>query len=153
LSFTVADSLLVAITRDGKIYFWRTDTWKLAASVQPSEQVLFGNGAMHPREPLLATVGKNDKIIDLWRVDIHALLAQPPVDTVHYINAKVVLLGDTGVGKSGLALALTGQPFVPTDSTHGRRVWMLERKEVSHDDSKETREILLWDLAGQPGYR
>ncbi|HXQ33457.1 MAG TPA: hypothetical protein VN843_05495, partial [Anaerolineales bacterium] len=41
---------------------------------------------------------------------------------VEYTNAKVVLVGDTGVGKSGLALALTNQPFVPTESTHGRRV-------------------------------
>jgi hypothetical protein len=30
---------------------------------------------------------------------------------VHYVNAKVVLVGDTGVGKSGLALVLNGQPY------------------------------------------
>jgi small GTP-binding protein len=66
-----------------------------------------------------------------------------------YRNAKVVLVGDSGVGKSGLALVLTGQDYRPTSSTHGRQVWTYERSGTKD----ETREILLWDLAGQPGYR
>ena len=73
---------------------------------------------------------------------------------VYYTNAKVVLVGDTGVGKSGLGLVLTGEPFVPTESTHGRRVWKFDSKEVELEDRrKEIRDTLLWDLAGQPGYR
>src|SRR5205085_5994024 len=63
-------------------------------------------------------------------------------------------LGDSGAGKSGLALSLTGKPFVPTESTHGRNVWMLDNKDVALDNGRiMTRETLLWDLAGQPGYR
>jgi len=70
------------------------------------------------------------------------------------VNAKVVLLGDTGVGKSGLGLVLSGQEYQPTDSTHGRRVWTFGASEVDVPGSgKQTREVLLWDLAGQPGYR
>ena len=70
------------------------------------------------------------------------------------MNAKVVLLGDTGVGKSGLGLVLSGQEYQPTDSTHGRRVWTFGASEVDVPGSgKQTREVLLWDLAGQPGYR
>src|SRR6185369_13510172 len=69
-------------------------------------------------------------------------------------NAKVVLVGDTGVGKSGLALVLTGKPWIETGSTHGRCVWILDSNEIETDKGvKETREILLWDLAGQPDYR
>ncbi len=49
-------------------------------------------------------------------------------------------------------LTLTGQPFVATESTHGRRVWTFDsQKSGSHEE--EIREIFLWDLAGQPGYR
>jgi len=73
----------------------------------------------------------------------------PAVRRREYRNAKVVLVGDSGVGKSGLALVLTGQNYRPTSSTHGRQVWMYERSGTP----EETREILLWDLAGQPGYR
>ena len=75
-------------------------------------------------------------------------------DSSRYVNAKVILLGDTGVGKSGLGLVLSGQQYQPTDSTHGRNVWMLDTQEVeTAAGGKQTREILLWDLAGQPGYR
>jgi GTPase SAR1 family protein len=75
-------------------------------------------------------------------------------DSRRYVNAKVVLLGDTGVGKSGLGLVLSGQAYQPTDSTHGRRVWTFDSREVEAPPSvKQTREVLLWDLAGQPGYR
>ena len=75
-------------------------------------------------------------------------------DSSRYVNAKVILLGDTGVGKSGLGLVLSGQPYRPTDSTHGRNVWTLDAQEVETPaGGTQTREILLWDLAGQPGYR
>src|SRR5215471_2627253 len=75
-------------------------------------------------------------------------------DSTYYTNAKVVLVGDSGVGKSGLGLVLSGQSFVPTESTHGRHVWIFESKETEHDKKiKETRETFLWDLAGQSGYR
>ncbi len=71
-----------------------------------------------------------------------------------YANAKVVLVGDSGVGKSGLSLVLSRTAFTPTESTHGRHILTLNKQEIPHTGgSQETREILLWDLAGQPGYR
>jgi WD40 repeat protein len=72
--------------------------------------------------------------------------------TTTYANAKVLLLGDSGVGKSGLAMVLAGEDFRPTESTHGRRVWRLPATE-DPDSSGDNRDVLLWDLAGQPGYR
>ena len=119
--------------------------------------------AFHPRLPLLATVGSDpgtpanecDRVIHIWELDLAVLLGQTPaIQTSHYVNAKVVLLGDTGVGKSGLSLVLNGEPFEATDSTPGRKVWTFQSQEVElNKNLKQTRETLLWDLAGQPGYR
>ncbi len=73
---------------------------------------------------------------------------------VYYKNAKVALVGDTGVGKSALALVLIGKEFAPTDSTHGRKVTSLgTRKKGTGPYRSEIQETVLWDLAGQPGYR
>jgi class 3 adenylate cyclase/GTPase SAR1 family protein len=70
------------------------------------------------------------------------------------VNAKVVLVGDTGVGKTGLSLVLSGRPFQATDSTAGRQVWALGTSEDEvPGERRRARETLLWDLAGQPGYR
>ena len=66
----------------------------------------------------------------------------------------MILVGDTGVGKSGLGMVLAGKKFAPTESTHGRRVWHFDTREATTDAGyKQTREVMLWDLAGQPGYR
>ena len=75
-----------------------------------------------------------------------------PAASTTYANAKVLMLGDSGVGKSGLAMVLAGEEFQPTESTHGRRIWRLAAAE-DPDSSGDNREVLLWDLAGQPGYR
>src|SRR5205085_1335174 len=115
----------------------------------------------HPHRPLLATTeicdaegGTKSTLIHILELDLNLLLGQPPAfQTTHYANAKVVLLGDTGVGKSGLSLVLNRQSFAATDSTPGRKVWTFQSTEVDvGPDVKQTRETLLWDLAGQPGY-
>ncbi|MGD0699795.1 MAG: TIR domain-containing protein [Trebonia sp.] len=83
------------------------------------------------------------------------VVGAPPATTT-YANAKVLLLGDSGVGKSGLAMVLAGEEFMPTESTHGRRIWLLQAADPSADEqdsSGDSREVMLWDLAGQPGYR
>jgi GTPase SAR1 family protein/nucleotide-binding universal stress UspA family protein len=78
--------------------------------------------------------------------------ASAPAATTTYANAKVLLLGDSGVGKSGLGMVLAGEEFRTTDSTHGRRIWRLPVT-PEPDGSGGEREVLVWDLAGQPGYR
>lgn len=75
-----------------------------------------------------------------------------PASVSSYANAKVLLLGDSGVGKSGLALVLAGGPFRPTESTHARHIWNMPVRELNQGQDAQ-REVLLWDLAGQPGYR
>jgi GTPase SAR1 family protein len=76
----------------------------------------------------------------------------PPATSRTYANAKVLLLGDSGVGKSGLAMVLAGEEFRATESTHGRRIWRLPATE-DPESADDNRDVLLWDLAGQPGYR
>jgi len=51
-------------------------------------------------------------------------------------------------------LVLNGQAYKETDSTAGRHVWTFDSREVKVGENvMQTRETLLWDLAGQPGYR
>ncbi len=90
-----------------------------------------------------------------------------------YTNAKVVLVGETGVGKTGLGLRLGQNAWEPTESTHGMIVSNLHLpgQNVTHtrptakQNSKKgmmaqilpkpvsQREVWLWDFAGQPDYR
>jgi class 3 adenylate cyclase/GTPase SAR1 family protein len=158
-----ADGLLLASKgNDDVIRIWNTDSWTLAAVIPAASVSWIPAFAFHPSKPMLASTGSHPgslpgqlcRLVQLWRLAPSVQSGDNDAATVHYVNAKVVLLGDTGVGKSGLSMVLNGKPFEATDSTPGRHVWTLDTRELVLDKRRrQTRETLLWDLAGQPGYR
>jgi len=161
LAFSPDGAQLAAISSWNTV-IWDTRTWQELAEVPGAGGRTQGHGgiAFHPQLPVLAVVGpasgpEASTAIHLWELDYATLLRKVVEPSVHYVNAKVILVGDTGVGKTGLSLVLNNQPYAPTDSTPGRRVWTFDLREVPAADRDviETRETLLWDLAGQPGYR
>jgi small GTP-binding protein len=81
-----------------------------------------------------------------------AFRALPPTrDQVQYTNAKVLIVGESGAGKTGLSKVLAGEKWQPSDSTVG--AWATQWKlPVSSDDTVE-REIWLWDFGGQADQR
>jgi WD40 repeat protein len=153
----------LASMSSAELRIWRRGDWECVSIVPRSSSSGVGGLDFHPTQPILAAKDGNPRnryYADTPRIDcfeIDYLLLDSTgrqADSRRYVNAKVILLGDTGVGKSGLGLVLSGQPYKPTDSTHGRNVWTLETQEVAAPaGGTQTREILLWDLAGQPGYR
>lgn len=163
IAFLSGSHLLASKSGDGTIGLWNAQTgdW-LATLAEGASNYLPPGLAFHPNRPLLATVGVDpgvrqsgvERLIHIYQLDVAALSGTPTEPTAHYVNAKMVLVGDTGVGKSGLSLVLTNQPFEATDSTPGRHVWTFDSREVTVSPAvSQTREALLWDLAGQPGYR
>lgn len=156
VSFSFDGNFLATKSLDESIRIWRCKNWETVAVIhEPSNDNSPSPLAFNSKRPVLATLGEEGKTIRIWDLDFRLLLSAPPVaPTVFYTNAKVVLLGDSGVGKSGLGLVLTNQKFMPTDSTHGRHIWTFDTKDIKlKGDRYETRETLLWDLAGQPSYR
>lgn len=156
VSFSHNGDFLATKSIDGTTRIWNCITWDTVIIINDYSSETPGSCVdFHNKQPLLAISDLADRVIRIWEVDFEKLRELKSLNkSVKYTNAKIVLLGDTGVGKSGLALALTNQPFVPTESTHGRHIWMFDTNELSQiEDNKEIRETLLWDLAGQPGYR
>lgn len=155
VSFSFDGRFLASKSLDNTIRLWYCNTW--GTITMPSQWSMwpYSGLAFNPKAPTLATLGEGDRVIHIWDLDINVLeRLVPSIHSVQYRNTKVVLVGDSGVGKSALGLVLSGQTFRPTDSTHGRYVWTFDSREVELDSGRnETRETLLWDLAGQPGYR
>ena len=163
IAFSLDGRILVSqsVSDGAEACFWRTDTWELLASLPVNPFRSHFPLAFQTNAPLLLTGGDTMDEVRIWQVDIDVLL-QGRKPTMQYSNAKVVLMGDSGVGKTGLFRGICGETFIPTESTHARRVLVMDREEVPlhtqgvyHDKGmlRERREILLWDLAGQPGYR
>jgi small GTP-binding protein len=95
--------------------------------------------------------GSRDGTARVWDLQIHRRNSQA-VKATRYTNAKVLLVGDSGVGKSGLAYRLAEDQFVSTVSTDA--VWATQMK-LPHESERTDieREIWLWDFAGQADYR
>jgi small GTP-binding protein len=72
--------------------------------------------------------------------------------TITYTSAKIVLVGDSGVGKTGLGWRLAHGQFKEHASTHGQQFWLLDQLCKERADGTQC-EAVLWDLAGQDDYR
>jgi len=155
VTYSSDGNFLASKSFDGTTRVWRTDTWEPAGILEEADNNIYATVAFHPTMLLLVTQSMDSKVLRIWRLDREALMASTAdAATLHYTNAKAVLVGDTGVGKSGLGLVLTSQQFAATESTHGRYVWTFDSREVERENGvMEKRETLLWDMAGQPGYR
>jgi GTPase SAR1 family protein len=83
--------------------------------------------------------------------------ALPPApDQVQYTNAKVLLVGESGVGKTGLsnylAHGIKVEDDKPLPSTDGAWATHWPLPQATKKDRVD-REIYLWDFAGQVDYR
>jgi GTPase SAR1 family protein len=78
--------------------------------------------------------------------------ASPIPQTVHHATARIVLVGDSGVGKTGLGWRLAHGEYREHDSSHGQQFWVLGQLAKTRKDGTHC-EAVLWDLAGQPDYR
>jgi small GTP-binding protein len=75
----------------------------------------------------------------------------PTPEQIQYTNAKVLLVGESGAGKTGLSKRLALNNWEPSDSTVG--AWATQWKlPVASTDGVE-REIWLWDFGGQADQR
>ena len=158
ISFLADGSLLASKSWDGTVRLWSTETWATVAVIpEPGRARWSPSLAFHPSLPLLAAVGSDpgseeDDLIHLWELDPGRILSRPRPASVSYTSAKIVLLGESGVGKTGLGYRLASGTFKDHASTHGQQFWLLNELGLTRADGTEC-EAVLWDLAGQPDYR
>jgi len=152
LSFLDNGCLLASRGEDGAVIAWQTDTWAQVLHVQIGDAGSLANLAVHPMLPVMVSRDRHD--INIWDLDLPLLRgAEPAAPTIFYVNAKAVLLGDSGVGKSGLGIRIAEGNFRLTDSTHGAQFWHFPTERLPALPSNVQAELTLWDLAGQPEYR
>jgi WD40 repeat protein len=89
----------------------------------------------------------------LWVWDLCDLNPTEAPSSATYSSAKILLTGDSGVGKSGLAHWMIHENLVPTLSTDAVWATILKIPDAAPLPEGAEREIWLWDFAGQPDYR
>ncbi|MGA9099703.1 MAG: hypothetical protein WB392_12315, partial [Methanotrichaceae archaeon] len=155
INFLNNGRLLVSLSEGGGLAIWRTDTW--AESVY-NEKICnarkFSRLEFDKRSRVMVSPGPTGRSISIWDLDLAQLQnIDSPSPTIHYINAKAVLLGESSTGKSGLGIRMSDRIFRPTESTHGAQFWHLPVQQVPGLPPDLHAELTIWDLAGQPEYR
>jgi WD40 repeat protein len=151
LAFSPDERLMASIAWDHTIRLWASEDWRLLATIELSQTIdimrtnWFGL-AFHPVRPLLCSVGTEGGI-SLYELDIDGLLGAPAAPVKRYATAKVVLVGESGVGKTGLGYRLAMEEYKEHSSTHGQQFWVVDSLTFTRDDGLRC-EVVLWDLAG-----
>jgi small GTP-binding protein len=161
VAFLFNNGILGSKSGDNTIRIWRGETGEPLSIISEPTYYDWNPGlAFHPLFPYLATVGSApsaenedcDHLIHIYELDLAVLLGQPATSSVNYTSAKIVLVGDSGVGKTGLGWRLANGEFKEHSSTHGQQFWLLNQLCKQRPDGTQC-EAVLWDLAGQPDYR
>jgi GTPase SAR1 family protein len=92
--------------------------------------------------------GSQDCTLRVWDIEP----AGADAETIGYTTARIALLGDSGVGKTGLGWRIAHGAFREHSSTHGQQFWVINQLGGRRRDGTQC-EAVLWDLAGQPDYR
>ena len=155
VSFSSEGHFLASKSKDGSVQIWRVETGAVMVILKEKpSNARFSGVAFHPKQPMLATFGGESGEILIWDLDMDAVLNTSSylTSSVRYITAKIALLGDSGVGKSGLGYRLAEDRFQVTELTHGQQFWVVDKLGKIRDDGTQC-EGVMWDFAGQPNFR
>jgi GTPase SAR1 family protein/DNA-directed RNA polymerase subunit RPC12/RpoP len=139
-----------------RIMLWRTSDWECVEHfAERAPTAAFGAAPrFNPTDPeLLVSFGDESSDLRIWKLDLRALLgAARSSGSRRLVTARVGLLGDPGVGKSGLGHRIAAGVFRDTSPTHGQQFWVTTALAGERADGAAC-QVVLWDFAGQPDYR
>jgi small GTP-binding protein len=149
LSFS-SDGRLLVSGSENELRLWNTDTWE-STSIDNLAS-LIGHPVFHPSLRLIASSDK-DSVMRIWDFNPMKLMGnRASQKSIQYTTAKLVIVGDSGVGKTGLGWRLAHNEFKEHSSTHGQQFWVAPILSTRREDGTEC-EAVVWDLAGQHVYR
>jgi WD40 repeat protein len=149
VTFMCNDTRLASASADGSILVWDVASGKRIASYGIAGSACRVAAPLGDNNYLFAAYPHGVRIWDLQRYEPQEATGNA---ATRYTNAKVLMIGNSGVGKTGLWFRLTQSRFESTVSTDGS--WATQMR-IPHDRryTDIEREVWLWDFAGQSDYR
>jgi WD40 repeat protein/GTPase SAR1 family protein len=145
---------LLVSQSDTTIHLWPSASWETVEAIEDvSTRDTCHTLSFLPHRSQLAALDKLSTALHIWNINVARVLSVGPVlPPVHYTTARIALVGESGVGKSGLGYRLAENRFQVTESSHGQQFWLLEVLGMTRADGTIC-EAILWDFAGQRNFR
>jgi WD40 repeat protein/GTPase SAR1 family protein len=139
---------------DTAIHLWPCASWETVEAIEGvSTRDTCNTLSLLAHRSQLAALDTLSTALHIWNINVARVLsvgsAHPPV---HYATARIALVGESGVGKSGPGYRLAENRFQVTESSHGQQFWLLEVPGMTRADGTIC-EAILWDFAGQRNFR
>jgi len=139
----------VSGSEDGKVRVWDVEGRSCLATLQGHTRGV--RSVSLSADGRRAVSGSDDGTVQVW--DLAGLAADEAPAMASYTSAKVLLTGNSGVGKSGLAQWMVDETFIPTIATDAVWATILPLPQAAQPPEGVEREVWLWDFAGQAHYR
>jgi small GTP-binding protein len=160
VAFSPDGNILTSGSGDNTIKLWNTETWAELATYQkiPFTHSLFTTVFLPVYHIAgyfgLTRFGHPDILIHVPEPASEKLT--PQSIQLSYASAKIVLIGESNVGKSCLALRIAQDRYEEQGTTHGMQLWSMSPEQLNPSTitpQNEKREVIIWDLGGQDEYR
>ena len=147
VAFSPDGSLALSGSEDKTVRLWEVATGR-PVRVLEGHSASVRSVAFSPdgRQAFSAAI---NGVMRVWNLDAPTETKVEP--QTQYTNAKVLLVGDSGAGKTGLSMRLALDTWEPSDSTVGAWATHLKLPISAAEDIE--REIWLWDFGGQADQR
>ncbi|MGH9938639.1 MAG: ADP-ribosylation factor-like protein, partial [Blastocatellia bacterium] len=149
-------------SKDNTVKLWEVETGAEAQTFRPAPPTHFLLAAdFRPRATIATSLEKNltrhgETDLILPAVEYSPTTETPITAPAIYTSVKVVLIGESGAGKSCLALRMATGEYKELGTTHGMRTWKMSPEQLdpaAQAAPNEDRKIFIWDLGGQQEYR
>jgi WD40 repeat protein len=133
VAVTADGRLAISGSGDNTVRVWELETEQCLITLEGHTGPVYGVALA--ADGRRAVSGSVDKSVRVWELPSYEKNALKDSEATCYINAKVVLVGDKGVGKTGLGVRLAEGEWRPSPgSTHGMNVWTLHSEPVTRGD-------------------
>ncbi len=147
VAFSPDGRLALSGSEDNTLRLWEVETGRSVRVLEGHSDTVL-SVAFSPDGRLALSAASNG-IIRIWDWAAGLETENKQMEQVEYANAKVLLVGDSGAGKTGLSVRLAKGEWRPSESTLG--AWATQWPMVSAGGGE--REIWLWDFGGQADQR
>lgn len=160
LTWSQDGQLLAAASKNGDIRIWQVNKgeelnfYRFPQRQKRLLNISFSNTSLSVSSLSMPDMEYADLL--LTSLDPYHQTIRQTKPSVKHISAKVVLVGESEVGKSCLARRLATNEYKEEGSTHGMRFWQMNAEQLdpkSKAPKDEQRDITIWDLGGQDEYR